>query len=194
MKTKIAGSLTAIALTLAASPSFAQEPHPLMVVACESIELYDSVGGDFQKASKAGIGIDKCRLLLDPPPPYSNLARVEKSEGDYLCVREASSGSPRWPHCYWIDGRKLRNIGHGPQLSEEQFAEVERLFAEQIKLRKIENDYWDRKDELIYDGDKMRHLDSSQKRQVDEFEALALQTQRQWIELQHQIMKIIGAR
>jgi hypothetical protein len=189
MKTKIA----IVALTLlASSPSFAQDQHTSSMVACESIELYDSVGGDFEKANKAGFGgIDKCRIIIDSTPPYTNLTHIEKSEGDYLCVRAAYANEPRWPHCYWIDGRKLRNIGHGSQLSDEQFAEVERLFAEQIKLRKIENDYWDRADDLIYDGDKYRHLDSSQKRQVDEFKALALQTQRQWIELQHQIMKII---
>ena len=70
--------------------------------------------------------------------------------------------------CYWIDGRKLQYIGHGPQLSDEQFAEVERLFAEQIKLDKIAKDYSERTDALIYDGNVRRQPDRSQKRQVDE--------------------------
>jgi hypothetical protein len=121
MKTKIA----IVALTLlASSPSVAQEPPPLMV-ACESIELYNSVGGDFQNAIKAGIPKERCQLIVDSTPPYTNLTHIEKSEGDYLCVRAAYANVPRWPHCYWTDGRKLRNIGHGPQLSDEQFAEVE---------------------------------------------------------------------
>ena len=58
--------------------------------------------------------------------------------------------------CYWIDGRKFQNIGH---LSDEQFAEVERLFAEQVSSQN-EKDYSDRADELIYDGDNRRHLDN----------------------------------
>jgi hypothetical protein len=116
----------AAALTLASSPSFAQEP---LKVACESIELYDSVGGDFQKAIKAVIGTDKCRIVFDIPPPEANLVHVDKSEGGNLCVRQTTATDTHWPHCYWIDGRKLRYIGHGPQLSDEQFAEVERLLA-----------------------------------------------------------------
>ena len=107
-------------------------------------------------------------------------------------VRAAYANVPRWPRCYWTGGRKLRNIGHGPQLSDEQFAEVERLLAEQIKLRKIAKDYSERADDLIYDGNNRRHLDRSQQRQVDELEALRANADRQHGELQDQVMKIIG--
>ena len=131
------------------------------MVACESIELYDSVGGDFQTAIKAGIPIERRKLIIDSSPPLSNLNHVDKREGDYLCVRSASSGSPRWPHCYWLDGRKFQNIGHVPQLSDEQFSEVERLLAESDRLRKVAKGYSARADDLIYDGDARRHLDSS---------------------------------
>ena len=107
MRTKIAVPLTAIALTLtltlASPPSFAAEPPPLMV-AYESIELYDSIGGDFQKANEALISKERCQLIFD----VANITHVEKSERDYLCLRQVTANEPHWPRCYWIDGRKLR--------------------------------------------------------------------------------------
>ena len=167
---KKVAAIVLTSLLASSSPSFAQEPQKLMM-ACETIELYDSVGGDFQKAIEARIPKERCQLIIDSSPPLANLNHVDKSEGDYLCVRAAYANEPRWPRCYRIDGRKLRNIGHVAQLSEEQFAEVERLLEEQIKLRQIAKGYSERADDLIYDGNERRHLDRSQKRQVDEFEA-----------------------
>jgi hypothetical protein len=193
----IAGAMTGVASLGGGSPSFAQ-PTPPIPLACSSIELYDRFGGDFQKFVKAevdgSLGEGKCELLPDPAPPYSNLTRVEKSEAGYLCVRATALNSPRWPHCYWTDGSKLRYIGHVPQLSEEQFAEVERLLAESSRLNKIAKGYTERADDLTYDGNERRHLDRSQQRQVDEFNDLYQETTRQSFELQHQAMKIIGAR
>jgi hypothetical protein len=177
--------LVAIVLTLlASSPSFAQATRiddasssglPPTLLSCQSIELYDRFAGDFQKALKAdsfGEGKD-CTLLVDNP--FTNLAHVEKSEAGYLCVRMANE-----PRCYWTDGSKLRNIGHGPQLSDEQFTEVERLLAEAGRLRKIANGY----------SERARQLDRSQQRQVDELNDLFGKATRQAGELQEQALKI----
>jgi hypothetical protein len=85
-----------------------------------------------------------------------NFFHVEKTDQGYSCIRKVYTGQ-----CYWTTASKLRYIGHGPQLTDEQFAEVLRLYAasdafrkEAIRLSDLAETYRDRANKIQFGLDR----------------------------------------
>ena len=169
------------------------------VLFCQSIELYDHFVGDFDKLfihhtpvqeflDNSGNG-KNCEWGLegDDGDLNKHLYHIEKIERGYICVRRVTE-----PQCYWTDASKLRFIGHGPQLSDDQFAQVDKLFSEADRLNKLEKAYSERRDNIIWedDGNHLRRLDPRQQREADDLLHLDIEAIRQAHELQQQALKI----
>jgi hypothetical protein len=168
------------------------------VLSCQSIELYDRFAGDFDRLfthpdgnlssqefqDNFGPG-KKCELFVDVSAPATKLYHVEKIEPGYLCVRKVNE-----PQCRWTDASKLRYIGHGPQLSDAQFAQVEQLFAHADALHEVVKDYDKRWENIIFDGEFLRRLDPDQRREADELDKLRIKAASQAYDLQQQALKI----
>jgi hypothetical protein len=71
-----------------------------------------------------------------------NVFHVEKTDQGYSCVRKVYT-----EQCYWTTASKLQYIGHGPQLTDEQFAEVLRLDVAGDAAFEMAKEYGKRRDE-----------------------------------------------
>jgi hypothetical protein len=104
-----------------------------------------------------------CKMLVDNDFVRS-LSHVDDSAPGYICSR-----FPREPQCYWVDLSKTLYIGHGPELSNEQFAQIEKLFADADTLKKMEDALYKAADDIVYDEEhNLRPLNRLQRRRVDE--------------------------
>ena len=113
------------------------------MLSCRSINLYRSLAEKpwLSEEVQDNLGDGKaCDFLADfENDGIANIYHVDESESGYACVRKVLE-----PQCYWTDASKLRYIGHGSQLSKQQFAEVEKLLAEAVSLSKQAKAYLDR--------------------------------------------------
>jgi hypothetical protein len=150
-------------------------------------EMPQALKDNFVEISK---GSSPCEWLNDDGfPTTSNTFHVEKVEQGYWCIRRRDA-----QQCYWTTASKLKYVGRGPQLTDEQFAEVLRLYAVFDAFNRVSKEYWDRSDELIWedkDDGKLRVLNAAQKREASELEALAVQAYRRGDEMLKKSEKIV---
>jgi hypothetical protein len=176
------------------------DARPNVVIGCQSLDRYKRFA-DFDYWSSApvpqeltdGFRSAECKLFSDVPEAAQPTAvHVEKTHLGYTCLRVANAPEEQ---CYWITTSELLFIGHGPQLSDEQFAQVLKLRAEINALIKEDEKRHKRLDELDYEGDgdnmKLRVLNAAQKREEQELIDLGEKTAKQEVELLKQEWGIV---
>ena len=67
-----------------------------------------------------------------------HIYRVDRVEDELACVWVLSDERGG---CFWTGAANLMYIGHGQQLSEDQFRDARTLYAQARELRKLSNDY-----------------------------------------------------
>ena len=172
-----------------------------LVLGCKSIELYKRFiqewDGDEQsplsQEFKENVGDDlnkNCNHLIDHQTSDNTLANiyhvVGSAPGGFVCVRDVR-GIP----CYWTEENRLLYIGKGPQLTDEQFAQVVILREKGHRLREMAEVYLKRENRL---RDSLVDLDHERaeaaRREADELNALASEAIRQSWELVSQAFKV----
>jgi hypothetical protein len=199
-------TLVALALLLGSVLFGAAQPiTPTMdypdrpVLACKSLDFYKRFA-DFDLNAKTIQDFykrfwnelreisDNCgEFLYDGDDP--NLYHVERTDLGYVCVQATYA-----KRCRWTTASKLQHIGHGPQLTDKQYAEVRRLHAVSDAFRMVNKEYWKQVDEIIYINDKnsvRRVLTTAQEREVAELGGLAEKADDQAIELEKKADKIV---
>jgi hypothetical protein len=166
--------------------------YPPSLLACRSIELYDRFSGEFfanglllPKLSKEfqdnfsfrdGTG-KSCKIIVDDDPArleyLRNLYHVENTAPGYSCIRGAKD-----TECWWTATDKLRYIGHGLQLTDEQFARVQAMLAEVDALDKKADDYFERSNDIGFDqtGHIRKNLSERERREMYELQDLGTET------------------
>jgi hypothetical protein len=124
---------------------------PYGVPICRSIEAYDRLAKSFSWKGDWPDGLqaeffDQCNVAWDETPPTFEFYHVTKRENTYLCVTPLSLNE-----CFWTESDRFRYIGHGPQQSDELFAQRQQWLIESnalrdkvAELRKVDEEYFNR--------------------------------------------------
>lgn len=173
--------------------------NPLL--GCRSVELYQRFAANFDTERRKDRPswdpsiftqefTDNCTILDDTSISKFSSAifyRIEKIDQGYACVRNLSE-----PQCYWTDASKLRYIGNGPSLSDEQYAQIKKLDAEMTDLQKRIDAYNDRADNILYRNGRARDFDDTEWQEAREFRRLAYQLSDKMKDLFDQKLKILS--
>lgn len=145
--------LNALAIANAQNLEIARQPHDIgagaYVLACRLVGIYQRLAPEYLKSKypnsriQDAVSKNDC-VIIDDNDDWvkENRYRIQKTDVGYVCIQDAMPLEETLPaECYWTSMTNLKFVGRGPQLSDEQFAQVIQLYKRARHLDALAADY-----------------------------------------------------